>query len=209
MVREKLFKAYSKTLGMSKPFRFGQVLSFNDGKNIKSLTDEIVLDVLDMSDKNGQRFCEGDMFKFRGDDYITVFSMGHFIGRGVEYSHMYFPLNDELEIFANFYSLPNQNEFLKSCENAIRSNYQFKVQELNAKISESKIEFERAEKEFQELIKDKDYKSIGIANCAHSLKMLQGDIARNESELKETIEPTSWVLGLVSQQIIEPNEPKI
>ena len=55
------FKAWSNELKtMSKPFTFGQVLNFND-TNIKTLTDEVVLQFIWLQDKNGKDICEGDI----------------------------------------------------------------------------------------------------------------------------------------------------
>jgi len=55
------FRAWSDELkSMSKPFTFGQVLNFND-KNIKSLTNEVVLQFIGLTDKNGNEICEGDI----------------------------------------------------------------------------------------------------------------------------------------------------
>ena len=58
------FKAWNNELkSMSKPFTFGQVLNFND-KNIKSITDEKILQFIGLQDKNGNEICEGDILKF-------------------------------------------------------------------------------------------------------------------------------------------------
>ena len=60
MSREIKFKAWNKELkSMSKPFTFGQVLNFND-KNIKSLTNEIILQFTGLKDKNGIDIYSGD-----------------------------------------------------------------------------------------------------------------------------------------------------
>ena len=57
------FRAWNSELkAMSKPFTFGQVLNFNE-KNIKTLTDEIVLRFIGHKDKNGIEICEGDIIK--------------------------------------------------------------------------------------------------------------------------------------------------
>lgn len=198
MIRKKLFKAYSKTLGMSKPFRFGQVLSFNDGKNIKNLTDEIVLDVLDISDKNGQGFCEGDMFKFRGYDYIVVFLNGHFIGRCAEYSHLFCPLNSELEIFGNFYSMPDQAEFLKSCENAILSDHNSEIHRIETEISKHKKQAEWSEAQIKTLIENKNYGLVSI----HSDKLEYAKAAIKGLEVELTHKPLliPWILELLENK---------
>ena len=64
------FRAWNEELqSMSKPFTFGQVLNFND-KNIKYLTDEIVLRFIRHKDKNGIEICEGDIIKAKTVDVI-------------------------------------------------------------------------------------------------------------------------------------------
>ena len=64
------FRAWNDDLkSMSKPFTFGQVLNFND-KNIKSLTNEIVLRFIGHKDKNGIEVCEGDIIKAKTIDVI-------------------------------------------------------------------------------------------------------------------------------------------
>ena len=58
------FRAWNDDLkSMSKPFTFGQVLNFND-KNIKSLTNEIVLRFIGHKDKNGIEVCHRKPQKF-------------------------------------------------------------------------------------------------------------------------------------------------
>jgi len=67
-MREIKFRGWNNKIQfMSKPFRFGQVLNFND-QIIKSLSqDEIVMQFTGLQDKKGVDIYEGDVLEYKND----------------------------------------------------------------------------------------------------------------------------------------------
>jgi len=112
------FRAWSDELkSMSKPFTFGSVLNFND-KNIKSLTNEIVLQFIWLKDKNGKEIFEGDILcenRFDGKHrYYKIFrGKGGFVFNAHQDD---FKLPIDKIIFTESCSDMQNASFLETCE---------------------------------------------------------------------------------------------
>ena len=116
------FKAWSSELkSMSKPFTFGQVLNFND-KNIKSLTDEVVLQFIGLKDKNGKDICEGDILcDYRLDGTYRMYKVFRSKGGFAFNTHQDdFKLQIDKIVFTESCSDMQNAGFLETCE--IESN---------------------------------------------------------------------------------------
>lgn len=105
------FRAWNEDLkSMSKPFTFGQVLTFND-KHIKSLTDEIVLRFIGHKDKNGIEICEGDIIKAKVIDVIHPQDAWKIQGEYITSSVYWDKYNCSFETDFNCFSFSDSNKF--------------------------------------------------------------------------------------------------